>query len=77
MGFPGGSDSSIMQETQIQSPGWEDPLEKGMAMHSNTLAWRFLWTKEPHGLQSFVVIRNVGYISSVVLHILVVYLLYI
>ena len=31
---------SVMQETQIQSLGQEDPLEKGMATHSNTLAWR-------------------------------------
>ena len=33
-------------------PGWEDPLEKGMATHSRTLAWRIPWTKEPGGLQS-------------------------
>ena len=33
-------------------PGWEDPLEKGMATHSRTLAWRIAWTKEPGGLQS-------------------------
>ena len=33
-------------------PGWEDPLEKGMASHSSILAWRILWTKEPGGLQS-------------------------
>ena len=32
-------------------PGWED-LEKGMATHSGTLAWRFPWTEEPYGLQS-------------------------
>ena len=33
-------------------PGWEDPLEKGMATHSNILAWRIPWTEEPGGLQS-------------------------
>ena len=33
-------------------PGQEDPLEKGMATHSSTLAWRIPWTKEPGGLQS-------------------------
>ena len=33
-----------MQETQVQSLGWEDPLEKGMATHSIILAWRILWT---------------------------------
>jgi len=41
-----------MQETQVWSPGWEDPLEKGMATHSSILAWRIPWTKEPGGLQS-------------------------
>ena len=43
-----------MQETQIQSLGWEDPLEKGMAIHSHSsiLAWRTPWTQEPAGLQS-------------------------
>ena len=39
-------------ETQVQSLGWEDPLEKGMAIHSNILTWRILWTEEPGGLQS-------------------------
>ena len=41
-----------MQKTQIQSLGWEDPQEKGMATHSSTLAWRIPWTAEPGGLQS-------------------------
>ena len=41
-----------MQETKVQSLGWEDPLEKRMATHSSILAWRILWTEEPHGLQS-------------------------
>ena len=35
----------VMQETQVQSLGQEDPLEKGMATHSNTLAWRIPWTE--------------------------------
>ena len=39
-------------ETQVPSLGWKDPLEKGMATHSNILAWRIPWTKEPDGLQS-------------------------
>ena len=39
-----------MQRTWAQSPGWEDLLEKGMATHSNTLAWRIPWTEEPSGL---------------------------
>ena len=41
-----------MQETQVQSLGPEDLLEKGMATHSSILAWRILWTEEPGGLQS-------------------------
>ena len=36
-----------MQETRVQSLGWEDPLEKGMATHSSILAWRIPWTEEP------------------------------
>ena len=40
-----------MQETWVQSLGWEDPLEEGMATHSSILAWR-IWTEEPGGLQS-------------------------
>ena len=43
---------SAMQETQVQSLGQEDPLEKEMAMHSGILAWRIPWTEEPGGLQS-------------------------
>ena len=39
-------------ETWVQSLGWEDPLEKGMATHSNILAWRMPWTEEPGQLQS-------------------------
>ena len=41
-----------MQETQVQSLGWEDPLEKEMATHSSNLAWGIPWTEEPGGLQS-------------------------
>ena len=36
-----------MQETQVQSQRWEDPLEKEMATHSSTLAWKISWTEEP------------------------------
>ena len=39
-----------IQETQVQSLGWEDPLEKGMATYSSILAWRIPWTEEPGGL---------------------------
>ena len=41
-----------IQETWLQSLGWEDPLEKGMTTHSSILAWRVLWTEEPGELQS-------------------------
>ena len=37
---------------EVQSLGWEDPLEKGMATHSNILAWRIPWTEEPVRLQT-------------------------
>ena len=40
-----------MQEMKIQSLGWEDPLEEGMATHSSNLAWRIPWTKKSGGLQ--------------------------
>ena len=43
---------NVMQETEVCSLGWEDPLEKGMATHSSILAWRISWTEEPGGLQS-------------------------
>ena len=39
-----------MQETQVQSLAWEDPLEMGMATHSSSLAWRIPWTEETGGL---------------------------
>ena len=41
-----------MQETQVLSLGGEDPLEKGMATHSSTVAWEMPWTEEPGRLQS-------------------------
>ena len=43
---------SAMQETWVQSLGWEDPLEEDMATHSSTLVWRIPWTEEPGRLQS-------------------------
>ena len=39
-----------MQDTWVQSVGWEDPLEKGMATHSSILAWRIPWIEESGGL---------------------------
>ena len=43
---------STMREIQVRSLGWEDPLEKEMAAHSSTLAWKIAWTEEPGRLQS-------------------------
>ena len=43
---------SPMLETRVRSLGWEDPLEKEMATHSSTLAWKTPWTEEPGRLQS-------------------------
>ena len=57
-GFLGGSvvknlpAAQELQETRVQSPGREDPLEEGMAAHSSILAGRLPWTEEPGGLQS-------------------------
>ena len=42
----------VMPETRVRSPGWGDPLEKGMATHSSILAWRIPRTEEPGWLQS-------------------------
>ena len=46
------TDLFAMQETRVQSLGWEDPLEKGMATQSSFLAWEIPWTEEPGRLQS-------------------------
>ena len=58
MGFPAGATGKEptcqhrRYEMQVQSLGWEDPLEEGMATHSSSFAWRIPWTEEPGGLQS-------------------------
>ena len=43
---------AVMQETHVGSLGWEEPLEKGMAIHSSILVWRIPGTEEPGRLQS-------------------------
>ena len=43
---------STVWEIWVQSLGWEDPLEKEMAIHSSTIAWKMPWTEEPGRLQS-------------------------
>ena len=54
MGFPGGSDGkeSACNTGARFDPLSEDPLEKGMAIHSSILAWKIPWKEEPGGLQS-------------------------
>ena len=49
-----------MQEVQVQSLGWKDPLEKGMAIHYSILAWRIPWIEEDGGLQ-FMGSQRVGH----------------
>ena len=56
MGFSGGSDSKESAYKAGNSGlilGWEDPLEKIMAIHSSILAWKIPWTENPSGLQSW------------------------
>ena len=52
-----------MQETQVQSLGLEDPLEKGMKTHSSILPWRIPWTEEPDRLPSMA-LKRVGHDCS-------------
>ena len=49
-----------MWETWVQSLGWEDPLEEGMASHFSILAWRIPWIEEPAGLPSMG-LKRVGH----------------
>ena len=58
-GFPGGASGKEfcllmpeIQEIWVPSLGWDNPLDESMATHSNILAWRIPWTREPGGLQS-------------------------
>ena len=50
-----------MQKSQVRSLGWEDPLKKGMAIHSSILAWRIPWTEEHEGLLFSMESQRVGY----------------
>ena len=55
MGFSGGlvvKNLPAMQEMQVQSLGWKNPLEKEMATHSSIFAWEIPWTEKPGELQS-------------------------
>ena len=55
IGFPGGSDGKVSvynEGDRVRSLGWEDPLEKEMAIHSRTIAWKIPWTEEHGRLQA-------------------------
>ena len=56
-----------MQETQVRSLDQEDPLEKEIATHSSTLAWKIPWTEEPGRLQAMG-LRRVGHDRATSLH---------
>ena len=49
-----------MWETWVRSLGWEDPLEKEMATHSSTLAWKIPWTEERGGLRNRLTVSSEG-----------------
>ena len=53
-----------VQVTRVQSLGWKDPLEKGMATHSSILAWEIPWTEDPGGLQSMGVTKSQTRLSN-------------
>ena len=54
-----------VQETWVQSIGWEDPLENGMVIHSSILSRRIPWTEEPGGLQTVCgVVKNKMQLSN-------------
>ena len=76
LGFPCGSDGKelpTMQETWFWSQGQEDPPEKGIAIHSNILAWRIPWTEELGGLLSMG-LQRVGHDWATNTHILLLLL---
>ena len=58
---------TTVRETEVQSLGWEDPLEKEMATHSSTLAWKIPWTEEPGRLQSMG-LQRVGQTERLHIH---------
>ena len=56
-----GKESACNAGDHVRSLGWDNPLEKGMAIHSSILAWRNPWTEEPEGLQYTASQRGVGH----------------
>ena len=59
-----GKNPTTMQETGVQSLGWGDSLEEGMATYSSILAWRIPWTGEPGRIQSIGVAKSQTRLSS-------------
>ena len=58
-----------MRETRVRFLGWEDPLEKEMAIHSSTIAWKIPWTEEPGRLQSMGTRKESGTTERLHVHI--------
>ena len=54
-----------MKEIQVQSLGWEDPLEKRMGSHSRFLAWKIPWTEKPNGPQLYIQMLHITYVYVV------------
>ena len=54
----------VIQEMQVPSVGWEDPLEKKVAIHFSILAWEIPWTEKPGGLQSMGLQTTMGLLDS-------------
>ena len=75
-----------MQETRVQSLGWEDLLEKGMATHSSIFAWRLPWIKEPGGIQSMghkepdtterLTLHYIIYLEEQISHLLIIFFIH-
>ena len=65
----------VVQEAQVRSLGWEDPLEKEMATHSSIHAWKISWTEEPGGLQ-FMGSQRVAYDRATDAYLLIEYISY-
>ena len=64
---------STMRETPVRSLGWEDPLEKEMAIHSRTIAWKIPWTEEPGRLQFHGVTKSQTQLSNFTYLLIVLY----
>ena len=64
---------SVMQETRVSSLRQENPLEKGMATHSNILTWQIPWTEEPWGRKESDTTEQLTLSLSLKVHIILMY----